>query len=383
MGRINSSRVRQPVKNKLATPKLYFALESLSEHYGGPIRSVSTLAKLLSDNGYEISFLQANSKVTFDNNFLCKYGELISSWGFFFSLLFAKDRNFVVIFNNQWTPIVQLMGLLLVFKKINYIWCVRGSLKVDNFKKHFVWIVSQRYLLRKSHSIIVSSEVGKSQVLKDSRIRAKDVHVIPNIMDTAKMPVWAQTNQNKDNHNISVNKEELSLLYIGRINKKKNIHDILLNIDPHALPHQVTLRVAGYSDDPDYAKYLVKLAKVKSIKFELLENVTEIQKVQLLKQSDAFITMSSSENFGIAIFEALQKGLPTIVNTQIDFWPNSGFASVSAISPSELNQTLTALPGKLDNELRAKNQISFCEGWAQLEEQSRAHVITVFQNVKP
>jgi glycosyltransferase involved in cell wall biosynthesis len=106
-----------------------------------------------------------------------------------------------------------------------------------------------------------------------------------------------------------------TVLFLSRLDPKKNVEGLLAAFAEvtHRLPG-VVLVVAG-SGDPSYVAEL----KVLGARLGLSEKVSwpgHVQgdaKATLLRRATAFVLPSYSENFGIAVAEALAAGLPCIV----------------------------------------------------------------------
>lgn len=355
---------------------MFFALESVRADYGGPIRSISALMKCLSENGFQVRIVQTNYKPSIDAQNFFPANTVQSLWRFIFNYCSGKVRNPLVVFNNQWTPSVQFLAFFLILFGVRYLWFVRGNLKQDSFKKKIVWNFSQRYLLRKAHFILVSSKAGKVSVLQDDKIPVEKVFVVPNIISEKVIE--------NDKTNLQVIKKSkkekfIQIVYIGRIHRKKNIHEIINNLDIWSLPSPLCLTVAGYCDDNQYLRELKRLAEQKQIQIRILTNITEEEKFLMLNESDVFISMSDKENFGISIFEALWSGLCVIVDENIDFWPNSRLEAVFAVNPKYLSRAVE----KIVHQNKHTDQISrsrdFQSAWLEIERESERNIVWLFR----
>jgi glycosyltransferase involved in cell wall biosynthesis len=110
--------------------------------------------------------------------------------------------------------------------------------------------------------------------------------------------------------------DAFNLLFLSRIDQKKNLEGVL-----HALRlvwsknFNVTLNIAG-SGDPQYIESLQLLARDLAIDNHVnwLGYVEGERKSEALAAASAFVLASYSENFGIAVVEALAAGLPCLVS---------------------------------------------------------------------
>ena len=379
MVRISFMQVSRAVKSRIKTASLYFALENVTDGYGGPIRSVSALMELLSLKHFDTKVLQANSKFLVEpNSFTGKY-DVITTWSLLSLLIRKKNHGLILVFNNQWTPAIQFLGLLSIVFGIKFIWWVRGNLELDSLKKKVVWKLSQKLLIRKAEFIIVSSELGKQNIIRHREIDKNKVLTIPNIM---KMDAFGDQNHTLTKKKITPKRPEknnLRIVYIGRIHKKKKIHNIIANLKTELIPYKVSLTVAGYSDDPEYLKEISRLANDISLDLRILTNISDQQKGKILNESDVFVSMSDRENFGISIFEALCLGIPTIVHRDIEFWPNSGISSVCSIQPPELSSVLLDIIDTSKKLSRRESAAIFMEAWKKIQSEAQTDIVDLFE----
>lgn len=116
--------------------------------------------------------------------------------------------------------------------------------------------------------------------------------------------------------------KELRILFLSRLNQKKNIPILLLAIKKlidRNIP--VSLRIAG-NTDPGKEKYEQELKmKVEELNIgkyaSFIGFVDGYKKEQEFRNTDVFILPSYDENFGIAVLEALSYGVPVIISERV------------------------------------------------------------------
>lgn len=110
-----------------------------------------------------------------------------------------------------------------------------------------------------------------------------------------------------------------SLLFLSRLDRKKN-PDLLLRAFAIVAKRdeRVRLRVAG-NGDQGYVSTLRQLAQVLGIegRVEWLGHISGSQKLAVLAEASLFVLPSESENFGIAVAEALAAGIPCLVSAGV------------------------------------------------------------------
>lgn len=142
-------------------------------------------------------------------------------------------------------------------------------------------------------------------------------------------------------------KKGLRLLFLSRLHPKKQL-DVLLRA--LALFQQASplcdwqLDIAG-SGEPAYLASLQKLAGQLNLNHRCrwLGHVQGDAKTSLLQQADWFLLPSASENFGIAVVEALAAGTPVIISPQVavaELIEGSGAGLVCPSDPAALCQVL-------------------------------------------
>src|SRR5258706_8206487 len=145
--------------------------------------------------------------------------------------------------------------------------------------------------------------------LKNKGVK-RDVHVISNGID---LTVFSSKNKNEEyiGKKYKIPKAEFYLLYVGRIDKEKNIDIILKAMKLLNKKHDICLVVAGKGTE------LVRL-KALSRKIGMDEHIILTGFVpdedlrSLYKFSDAFIISSIAELQSIVTLEAMASGLPVL-----------------------------------------------------------------------
>ena len=110
----------------------------------------------------------------------------------------------------------------------------------------------------------------------------------------------------------------LRLIFLGRLHPKKGLETLIDALA--ALPDHITLTVAG-SGAPDYETALANRVRARGLdrRVTFLGHLAGDDKRRALEAADAFVLPTFSENFGIAVAEALAAGLP-VVTTRAAPW---------------------------------------------------------------
>jgi glycosyltransferase involved in cell wall biosynthesis len=139
------------------------------------------------------------------------------------------------------------------------------------------------------------------------------------------------------------------VLFVSRLDPKKGL-DLLLHawVEVRSRVPPAVLVIAGQGDE-DFVRELKTLAKELRIEADLVwvGFVQGEEKQSLLMDADVFVLPSYSENFGIAVAEAMASGLPVVISNAVglseDVAQGAGIVVPCAATP--LAQALLQLLG--------------------------------------
>jgi len=141
------------------------------------------------------------------------------------------------------------------------------------------------------------------------------------------------------------------ILFLGRINFKKGL-DLLVQAMARVLRKRRDLHlvVAGPDDDGWGARvkgWLQQegIADCATFTGMLLGE----EKLAALRDARIFVLPSYSENFGMAVIEAMACGLPVVISDQVNICREVEAAGAGLVTPCEAVQTATAMLELLDN----------------------------------
>lgn len=141
------------------------------------------------------------------------------------------------------------------------------------------------------------------------------------------------------------------ILFLSRLHYKKRPDLLLQSLSQlHRQGYNFHLILAG-SGDLDYIAALERLAT----SLELTDRVSfaglvvGAAKEQLLQGADVFVLPSFSENFGIAVAEALSAGLPVVITPGVQIAPEIAAANAGLVIPGEVEPLANAIAQLLSN----------------------------------
>lgn len=297
--------------------------------YGGPILSTHLVNKKLVAQGINIQVLttmDGQPKETIPNknseieNVNVYYCSSLLNTGYGISLkfiieLFKNVKKYdLILITSVFTFTSFVTPLICLLLKKPYIFSSRGTLDPINIKnkssflKNSILNLYERFFLNKASSIIVLMNDEKNW-LTDLNIRNKKVSIIPNGMD-----IMPEDEIIKDNF---TNKHITKLLYLGRLNYKKNI-DMIINAYSKLtkINGTIELIIAGPDDgnEKELRNLVHELGLSNKIQFKGL--VVGKEKEELFKESDIFILPSISEGISMAQLEAMKYKCSVIVGNR-------------------------------------------------------------------
>ncbi len=173
----------------------------------------------------------------------------------------------------------------------------------------------------------------------------------------------------------------LSVVFVGRLDPKKGLERLIDGFSQVCSAIDARLTIAG-TGDQTYQRGLADQAAAHSESIHFSGWVEGEQKRHTLMQADIFVLPSFSENFGVAVLEAMSFGIPVLVTAQVALaGPISGAGAGLIIdgSAQSIAAALTELAADPERRRRmgeagralAASQFSWPAVAAQLDQQYR------------
>ena len=298
--------------------KLLLTATSLLPDYGGPAFSVSRLATALADVGLEVGLWAENGSAavtpllpeqTSVQRIVGSESEALSRFG-------VPD---LLHDNGIWLPHNHRLAILAEKRGIPRVVSIRGMLEPWAFqhkraKKRIAWWLYQHRDLMQAHRHITTGE-NEARNLQHLALGVP-ISTIPNGVDVPQTPPRHDGMELQ----IAARSPRKTALFLGRIYPVKGL-PMLVSAWARVRPDGWSLRIAG----PDEAGHQKQVEK--SVMDAGLEDVISFTgpvepqwKSSVLFDADLFVLPTYSENFGMAIAEALAHGLPVLTTTAAP-WP--------------------------------------------------------------
>lgn len=312
--------------------KVYHLIGNLDDTIGGPAKSVPYLVRDLNKLNIKSYLISIRSKEKGLNEIIEKYK---LEWNSFPNkylknteyspalrefLIDSIKKNVIVILHvhSLWKFMSFLSSSLSKRYKVPLILSLRGSIELNKLKKKIAWKLYQKNVFQNSSVIHVTN---KNDILKLRELGVNSpIALIPNGIDLDQFKFLKTKEQIKKKLKLKVNKKYI--LFLSRIHQRKGLK-YLVNAWVKIAENfrDWDLLIVGPTYDIKYYNDIKKHIN----KFNLTRRVHFVGmlrgdiKLDYFNVSDLFVLPSYSENFGIAIAEAMAAKLP-IITTQATPW---------------------------------------------------------------
>lgn len=206
-------------------------------------------------------------------------------------------------------------------------------------KQYHFYKVILKYVLRYVQMVITPSMYSKELVHKYYELEDSKVRNIPLAIDSS----------SNDSSNLSQQKFPY-ILYVGRINEMKNVIQAIRSF--HIVSKSLDLRLIVVGDDEQkFSQLLGEVGcdeKTKS-RISFLQNVTDREKYQLMKNAAVFLYPTLFEGFGFPPLEAMSCGCPVVVSNNSSLPEVCGDAAYY-VNPADENQIANGIIDVLTNK---------------------------------
>jgi len=331
--------------------------------FGGPTRSIPALSEGLSRLGVDVTVYttNANGKSTLEVDANTRldadgvsvfYFERDIQNSFFYSRKLAQachetinHFDCVYVSSNWGYPFIPACRAALRHA-IPYIVTPRTSLMRKTWrgkylKKMVYHRLVERRLINQASLLHYTTqlEVDESHWLG----LKPDYCIVPNPVDVSEfdqMPsrgLWRKA--------LNVQSDTPIILYLGRIEARKGL-DITVRsfAEVHKYQQDALLVLAGPEEDGYYAELRTLSTQLGVAKYVRYTGYIDAQtRLQALADADVFVLTSYSENFGMAVVEAMAAGLPVVISDQVGIAPDLKASNVGIVTPLDPQATANAL----------------------------------------
>jgi glycosyltransferase involved in cell wall biosynthesis len=230
-----------------------------------------------------------------------------------------------------------------------------GSLARRQWKKRLYLALFERHLLQAAHGMLYTANDEKSAV-EALLAKMPQGHTVALGADLFPISDRDRLRAEFLGKNPSLSQRP-RLLHLGRIHEVKAVDRTIASlVEVRRKIPDVVFMLAG-NGKPEYVRSLSRQAAELGLKDSVvfLGFVEGKAKHEALAAADLLVLPSHHENFGIAIAEAMQAGLPVVISRNVSLWQEVSAAGAgaivsSAVEPKEIASEILRLlcdPAKL------------------------------------
>jgi len=310
--------------------------------YGGPMFSVSALAETQAKMGLDVHLFSTNSNGSQNLNVplnilldvegvkVTYFKRLALKTEFSMPLiikLLKTYREFDIIhIHSFWSLNVLFIIQILNINKKKFIISPRGMLSSYSFGnkfkfiKKFIFNVLSKNIIQKNVVHVTSNlEQQEIELLFENKIT---IFNLPNILNFSNLRF-------KPNGTIKEHTNNLSILFLSRIDKKKGL-ELLISALPSLIENNIIpkLKIAG-TGDIKYINELKEYANTLGVSnyTEWLGHIDAVEKSNTIEWAQLVVLPSYNENFANVILESLFMGKPVIVSNKVGLFDYVQFNS--------------------------------------------------------
>lgn len=286
--------------------RVLHTIASLRPETGGPARSVPGLAAAIAGSGVDVSLWAADVPARYEvpGGVELLKGDIRES-------IACLDTFDLVHDHGLWLPINHAIAKATAAAGIPRMVSPRGMLEPwalnhRKWKKRLAWFAYQKRDLERSAALHATAESEAEQFRKLGL--TPPGFVIPNGVELPNQgSSFAKGSEDKQ--------RKRTALFLSRVHPKKGL-PILVDAWARVRPEGWRMRVVGPDEDGHRGEIESMVRRLGLEADWTLEGPLEgARKADAFAEADLFILPTHSENFGIAVAEALAAGLPVITTT--------------------------------------------------------------------
>lgn len=344
--------------------KVLQVIPSLSPALGGPTQVVLNLVKYLrecgvdaeivttNDNEATVLDVPLNQRIEYEQVpvwFLPRFNPPVKQYIFSSAIsnwLWQNIRNYNILDNHYlFSYASTCAGAIARWQNVPYTVRTMGqlapwALDQSRLKKQVYSFLIERHNLNRAAAIHCTSN-GEAEDVRNFGINTSTV-TLP--LGVNQPNHWPQAKQ-KIREIYNIPQETPIVLFLSRLHYKKRPDLLIQTLSKVAAKgYKFHLILAG-SGEPDYVTYLQSLVFSLGLNGQTTFSgfVAGQDKDLILQGSDIFVLPSFSENFGIAVAEALAHGLPVIITPDIQIAPEIADAKAGLVVPGEEEALFNAI----------------------------------------
>ncbi|MFH1645295.1 MAG: glycosyltransferase [Candidatus Omnitrophota bacterium] len=356
--------------------KVLHIIPGLSPNYGGPTETVIKFCKALHRKGIAVELITTDADV--NGNLEVEHNEPVLEYGFpvrYFKAPFFRRYGFSPdlgkwlkdnakmydIFHIHSVMSYTIFPACFYALKYNIPYIIRpcGMLEPE--------VLSKKYVGKISSMIGYMKKMFFLKLIKERLEKASSMHfTCEQEMEKAGfldfnvkgfvLPMGIEEEFDSSARDKISNKRK-TVLFLSRISPKKGL-DLLIpalgRLAEEGKDFDFVIAGNGEEKYVNYIKLLVKKYKVES-RTVFKGFVQGAEKRKLLESSDIFVLPSYSENFGMAVIEAMSAGIPVIISNKVGIHRELNSQKAALVVECNIEHISSAVKSLLEDESFAKD----------------------------
>jgi len=349
--------------------KILHVIASIAPRYGGPSNAVIRLCREIAKFGHEVTIFTTN--MDGNENLDVPLDRPVEIDGFqvqYFPIRWPRYYGFSLPFGRALAKHISRFDIVHIHsiynfhtlaashycRKFNVPYLIRPHGSLDPYltgrhpvrKRIFTSLFLQRDL---DHAAAIHFNTQEEMQLTESiGIKAPGV-VVPggiNPSEFSHLPA-----RGSFSHKYPEVRDKKIVLFLSRINFKKGLDILARAFGEVAQKRKDVYLVLTGPDNEGYAtKVRAWLREEGALGRSLFTGMLSGQeKLAALRDSDIFVLSSYTENFGIAVVEAMACGLPVVISNRVNIWREVNDAGAGIVTNCESHEVAEAIMRLLDN----------------------------------
>lgn len=265
--------------------------------------------------------------------------------------LVIDDHELVHHFHGLWNPMHSRIAARLRSNRRPYVVSPHGMLEPWAFQNRrwkklpYFHLIERRFLMGAA-SVFVTSSMEKDHLL--AVLPHPNVEVLPLGCRDPQMPNYVNSRAS-----LGWSASESVMLYLSRVDPKKGLHLLFDAIS--SIPEMATSwKLVIVGDGPD--DYVTSIKQQQSRLGEKLPTIEWVGAVwgddrwKYLQAADLFVLPTQSENFGIAVLEALHVGTPVLTTSETPWLDHASMDGIFICEP-----TIESIRAALKNKVMRRS----------------------------
>jgi glycosyltransferase involved in cell wall biosynthesis len=243
--------------------------------------------------------------------------------------------------------------------QVPYVVSPRGSLdpylrKRGRARKALASAVWQRRMLE-SAALVLFTSAAEEELAESALPPATPRAIVPNPVDLGQFRELPPGELFRDRY-LSGHRGRL-ILSLGRLAEKKGLDRLIAGFAAIAPGSPDCLLVVAGPDDDGLRRPLERLAAEAGVgdRVRFPGMLTGEAKLSALSAATVWALPSHTENFGVAVVEALAAGVPTVVSPAVNISPDLDRAGAALVAENKVDAFASALRRLLDDEVERRS----------------------------